>query len=157
MMKGIPPDLYWLCAGASDSESPLNAFDHALLAAGVGDTNLIRLSSILPPSCKRIDPIRLPYGGLIPVAYAEMVSSDPGTIIAAAMAVGIPEDDSLPGLMMEHHGYAPADVIETQVRQMVQTGCEHRKRALKEIVSVSVEHHVERHGAVFAGVVLWYS
>lgn len=146
---------YYLCAGRAEGFSPLNAFDQALLAAGVGDTNLVRMSSILPPSCQRVERFKLPYGALVPVAYADMISSNPGEIIASAVAIGIPEDPSLPGLIMEHHGIGTREEIEGFVRQQAEQGMQFRNREFKEILSVGVEHHVEQHGATFAGVVLW--
>lgn len=149
------PRYYYVVSGNAEGYAPLNAFDHALLAAGVGDTNLIRLSSILPPSCQRIEPIKLPYGALVPVAYADMVSSTPGEVIAAAVAIAIPRDPELPGLIMEHHGVGTLDEIHSKVREMAVQGMIHRNREIKDIVSIGAEHRVETHGAAFAGVVLW--
>ena len=62
------PSFYFISAGSAEGFSPLNAFDNALLAAGVGDTNLVRLSSILPPQVERVEPFSLPYGALVPVS-----------------------------------------------------------------------------------------
>lgn len=98
------PSHYFLCTGAADGVSELNAFDQALLDAGVGDTNLVRLSSILPPDCRRVEPFTIPAGALTPVAYAKMTSARPGETIASAVAIGIPVDSTLPGLIMEYHG-----------------------------------------------------
>ena len=36
-------------AGNAEGGTSLNAFDNALLAAGIGNINLVRISSILPP------------------------------------------------------------------------------------------------------------
>lgn len=149
------PTRYFIAAGHAEGYSPLNAFDQALLEAGVGDTNLVRMSSILPPSCQRIEPIDLPYGALVPVAYADMVSSQPGEYIAAAVAIGVPADDSLPGLIMEHHGVGRLEDIEAQVREMAVQGMAWRNREIRDVVSIGAEHRVETHGAAFAGVVLW--
>ena len=150
------PNIYWLVQGKGEGNMPLNAFDQALLDAGVGDTNLVRMSSIVPPAADEVDGLTLPKGGLIPVAYAAYDSSTPGEIISAVIAVGIPEDDSLPGVIMEHHGAEPLEVIEALVRQMVIDAFDYRNRALGEVKSIGVEHTVEKHGAVFAGAVLWY-
>ena len=151
----IRPTHYFLASGSSDAFSELNAFDQALLAAGVGDTNLVRMSSILPPSCKRIDPVALPYGALVPVAYAHMGSSTPGQWIAAAVAAAIPLDPSLPGLIMEHHGVGRLDEIGAQVREMAVRGMAFRNREIRDVVVSGAEHRVQVHGAAFAGVVLW--
>ncbi len=159
-IRGIPllfqtPSHYFLCSGLADGYSLLNAFDQALLAAGVGDTNLVRLSSILPPACQRVEPFELPGGSLVPVAYAKMTSSKPGETIAAAVAIAIPEDPSLPGLIMEHHQSAPLSEVLAEVREMALQGMSHRKRNVAEVLAIGSEHIVERHGAAFAGVVLW--
>ncbi len=154
-MNAIVHKNYFVCAGSADAKMPLNAFDHALLDAGIGDVNLVRLSSILPPSCEKVEPFQLPYGALVPVAYADMVSSNPGEWVAAAVAIAIPVDPTLPGLIMEHHGVGRLDEIEATVREMAVTGFNHRNREIREIVSIGAEHQVEQHGAAFAGVVLW--
>lgn len=150
-----PPSHYFLCAGHADGGSPLNAFDHALLDAGVGDTNLVRLSSILPPKCQRVEPFELPGGALVPVAYARAGSSKPGEVISAAVAIGVPEDPTLPGLIMEHHAVGTLDEVLAEVREMVGAGMRHRDRDVAGVISRGAEHVVERHGAAFAGVVLW--
>jgi arginine decarboxylase len=149
------PTHYFLGAGSAEGFTLLNAFDQALLEAGVGDTNLVRMSSILPPSCQRIEPIALPYGALVPVAYADMTSSNPGEYIAAAVAIGIPADPALPGLIMEHHAVGRLDEVEAQVREMAVQGMAYRNREIKDVVSLGAEHLVDKHGAAFAGVVLW--
>ena len=145
---------YFIGAGSADAPTELYAFDHSLLQAGVGDCNLVRLSSILPPACQRVDKQPLPYGGLIPVAYADMVSSNPGEWIAAAVAIAIPLDDTLPGLIMEHHGLGRLEECEAKVREMAIHGMQYRNREIKDVVSIGAEHQVIKHGAAFAGVVL---
>ena len=149
------PTHYYLVKGAAEGYMPLNAFDHALLAAGVGDTNLVKMSSILPPHCERIAPVALPYGALVPVAYADMSSSTPGEWVAAAVSIAIPMDANLPGLIMEHHMIGRAAECEAIVREMAVQGFAHRNRELKEVISISAEQLVVKHGAAFAGVVLW--
>ena len=42
-------DRYTLVSGIGTGSTVLNAFDAALLSAGVGNFNLLRVSSILPP------------------------------------------------------------------------------------------------------------
>lgn len=145
----------FLGAAGSDGFSELNAFDHALLKAGVGDTNLVRMSSILPPSCQQFDPFPLPYGALVPVAYAMMTSSEPGQWIASAVAAAVPMDPTLPGLIMEHHGVGRLDEIGAKVREMAIQGMGYRNREIKDVLLIGAEHQVVKHGAAFAGLVLW--
>jgi len=151
------PSKYFLVSGASDGYSLLNAFDGALLASGVGDTNLVRMSSILPPGCVELDPkpLPLPQGALVPVAYATISSDVPGTIISSAVAVGIPEDSALAGLIMEFSAKREKDYVEYQVKRMVTEGMKLRNRAIKEIKSISATFEVKTIGSTFAAVVLW--
>ena len=151
------PTKFFLVSGSSDGFSLLNAFDGALLASGVGDTNLVRMSSILPPGCTEIKPRpkALPQGALVPVAYASITCDVPGEIISAAVAIGIPEDASLAGLIMEYSGAADETTVCNQVIKMVEKGMEVRKRPIREIMSISSTFKVDTAGAAFAGVVLW--
>ena len=146
---------YFLVSGASDGYSELNAFDQALLAAGVGDTNLVRMSSILPPGCQQIEPVQLPYGDLVPVAYGSLSSSEAGMWLSAAVAVAIPADPQFPGLIMEEAGFARKAHSEARAREMAAHGMAHRNREIRTIIVRSVEWQVQQHGCAFAGVVLW--
>lgn len=149
------PTRFFLVSGHSDGYTPLNAFDQALLEAGVGDTNLVRMSSILPPGCQRIERVKLPYGALVPVAYADMTSSKPGEWIAAAVSVAIPVDPTLPGLIMEHHGIGRLEPIAAQVREMAVQGMLYRNREIADVLVLGAEHQVVKNGGAFAGIVLW--
>lgn len=149
------PNIYKLVKGFGEGRMPLNAFDKALLDAGVGDTNLVRMSSIVPPACKEVREIELPKGGLIPIAYANITSSTPGDIISACIAVGIPEDPTEPGVIMEHEDHLPLVEVEATVRQMCVDAFEYRNRKLKEVKSLGIEYTVIKCGSVFAAAVLW--
>ena len=146
---------YFFVSGASDGFTELNAFDQSLLEAGVGDTNLVRLSSILPPACERVEPFKLPFGDLVPVAYASETSSTPGAWISAAVAAATPMDPKLPGVIMEVSGEGRRPEMEARVREMAIQGLGYRNREIGDIVVQSVEWQVQKHGAAFAGVVLW--
>jgi arginine decarboxylase len=151
------PTRFFLASGSAEGFSLLNAFDGALLASSVGDTNLVRMSSILPPGCAEIDPppVPMPEGALVPVAYASLCSDVPGEVISAAVAIGIPKDENRAGLIMEYSARAEESVVIEQVRKMVEKGMEIRNRPIKKIMSISASHKVDSIGAVFAGVVLW--
>jgi arginine decarboxylase len=151
------PSKFYLVSGSSEGYTLLNAFDGALLASGVGDTNLVRMSSILPPGCQEMNPrpVWLPQGALVPIAYASLGSDVPGETISAAVAIGIPEDETRAGLIMEYSARAEESVVKAQVRKMVEKGMELRNRAIKDIMAVSATCRVTSIGAVFAGVVLW--
>ncbi|MGC8706555.1 MAG: pyruvoyl-dependent arginine decarboxylase, partial [Desulfurella sp.] len=99
------PNIYKLSSSNAEGLTLLNAFDVALLESGVGNTNLVKMSSILPPNCEYQEEIKLPLGALVPVAYASIVSDKKGQKIAAAVAAAIPKDKTKNGLIMEYENY----------------------------------------------------
>ena len=151
------PDAYFFAQGASEGYMPLNAFDGALLASGVGNTNLVKMSSIVPPGARLIEPATIPYGALVPVAYASITSSIKGQTISAAVAAAFPEDEAMPGLIMEYSATGPSDEIEQICCDMAVHGLGMRDLKVGTVQSVAVSHHVLNVGAAFAAVVLWTS
>ncbi|MEE9239891.1 MAG: arginine decarboxylase, pyruvoyl-dependent [bacterium] len=149
------PTKYFFAYGCSEGFTELNAFDAALLNAGVGNTNLVRMSSILPPHCEEVPPVKLPQGSLVPAAYSAISSSEPGEVITAAVAVAYPEDEDHCGLIMEHHGFGAKDAVEEKVRRMALEGMKFRGQKVKDLKSAAAEHAVVKTGAAFAAVVLW--
>ena len=148
------PAKFTLTAGASEGASSLNAFDQALLAAGAGNVNLIRVSSILPPKAEFTTQIILPPGAIVPVAYGKLTSNVPETKIAAAVAVGIPKEGF--GVIMEYSGYTSGEEAEKIIFGMVEEAFYNRKIKINQYLVKSIEHRVVKIGAVFAGVILWY-
>lgn len=155
LMFDTLPKRFFLASGSGEASTELNAFDAALLDAGIGDTNLIRVSSILPPGAQEVESFEFPKGSMVPLAYGEMSSSEPGTAISAAVAVGIPEDETKAGLIMECARVGAPGPCELAVREMVREGMETiRGVRIREIKSISASLTVRRVGAVFAAVVL---
>ena len=149
------PTQYFMVSGASDGFTPLNAFDGALLQAGIGNTNIVKMSSILPPGCRQISPIALPPEALVPAAYATLISDVPGEIISAGVAVALPEDQNQNGLIMEFSAKGERRKIEEIVRNMAVEGMKFRGWKIKDLKSIAIRYRIKRIGAVLAAVVLW--
>jgi len=149
------PTKYFFVAGASEGYSPLNAFDGALLDSGIGNLNLVKMSSIVPPRCTRISPCPIPAGSLVPVAYATRSSDMQDEFISAAVAAAFSTDPDYPGLIMEYSAQGRKRDIENIVRHMAEQGMLLRGQEIREIQSISIEYKVRKIAAAFAGVVLW--
>src|SRR5262245_63509415 len=54
-----------ITAGHAEGGTSLNAFDNALLAAGIGNINLIKVFSIIPPDVPVIDLPQIAHGELV--------------------------------------------------------------------------------------------
>lgn len=148
------PKKYFVTAASSEGKTSLTAFDGALLKARVGNTNLLKVSSILPPDCVFDPDLAIPSGSLLPIAYGYITSSEPGDIISAAVAVGIKHGSF--GVIMEFSGKCSKKEAEHQVTRMVEEAFQMRGLELQEVKVASTEHVVEHIGCAFAAVPLWY-
>lgn len=148
------PKKYFLTAASCEGETELTAFDGALLKARVGNTNLLRVSSILPPGCSFEPELIIPPGSLLPIAYGSITSTNPGERISAAVAVGIKQDSF--GVIMEYSGTCSKSEAEEQVVKMVEEAFRMRNLELDEVKTACTEHVVEKIGCAFAAVPLWY-
>ena len=141
-------------AGHAEGGTTLNAFDNALLAAGIGNINLIKVSSILPPDVPVIDLPKIKPGALVPTAYAAMTSDVPGETVAAAVGYAIPDDPARNGVIMEFHGVASRDEAERQIHAMLDEAFRVRGEIIKDRRVLAVEHTVERIGCALAAITL---
>lgn len=147
------PNMVCLASGAAEGDSELTAFDNALRKGGIGDVNLIRVSSIVPPNAKMSPLPDLPYGSLAPAAYAVQTSSIPGQRVAACIGVGWTERG---GVLMEAHGVdETGEEIEERTRLMVEEGMRQRGMEPYETHFATAEHTVEKIGSAIAAAVLW--
>lgn len=150
----ITPVTYTLAVGGAEGPTPLNAFDHALLTAGIGNLNLLKVSSILPPGAKFVQELDIPPGSLTPTAYCTTHSTTPGERITAAVGVGLSRDSF--GVIMEFADSGTKAEAERAIHRMLLEAFGRRGMELVETRVRAVEHRVEQVGAVVAAVLLWY-
>lgn len=148
------PKKFFLTAASSEGETALTAFDGALLKARVGNTNLLKVSSILPPDCQYAPDLAIPPGSLLPIAYGYITSSEHGELISAGVAVGIKHGSF--GVIMEFSGTCSKKEAEERVTKMVQEAFHIRGLELDEVKVAAAEHIVDKIGCAFAAVPLWY-
>jgi arginine decarboxylase len=147
------PKAVSLVAGAGEAATELNAFDRALMDAGIANLNFIRVSSIMPPGARIVPLPRLHPGMLTPAVYAHIVSYTPGERIAAALGVGICREAY--GVIMEYSHSGSAENAEAIVRRMVVDAFAIRDLRLDEVAVTAREHVVERIGCVVAVALMW--
>ncbi|RKZ00046.1 MAG: arginine decarboxylase, pyruvoyl-dependent [Candidatus Hydrothermota bacterium] len=146
---------YFVTAGVGHGKTLLTAFDSALRAAGVGDYNLLKVSSIIPPGARKVDFIGIPKGQLLPIAYGVITSDKDGEVISAAVAVGIPAEKDSVGVIMEFAAKLPKKEVEKVVRDMAEEALRARGAKVKSIEVRSVSVIVKGPTCAFAGVALW--
>jgi arginine decarboxylase len=148
------PKKFKIVAAAAEGSHKLTAFDNALLDAGIGNVNLVRISSILPPSAEQDQNLELPPGSLVPTAYGSIVCDQPGTVIAAAVGIGFSADTF--GVIMEFSGICGKEEAEAKIASMLHDAFENRGIPLVKTEIRAVEHTVQSTGCAFAAVALWY-
>lgn len=148
------PTTFSLVSGHGEGLTPLNAFDRALLDAGIGDLNLVKVSSIIPPGARRVPLPDIPKGALTPTVYSRAESSIPGEVVSACVGGGVSEEGL--GLLYEFSHVGTAEAAEEIVREMIADGFAMRGLTLKEVHLVSAEHKVEKVGCAVAAAVLWW-
>lgn len=153
-VKFAQPQRFMIVASAAEANHALTAFDAALLNAGLGNVNLVRLSSILPPGCREEENgIDFPPGSFVPTAYGTFSSEVKGEHIAAAVGIGFTAGSF--GVIMEHAGYCSAGAARNKVEAMIEEAFLNRGLILNGLKIRTVEHKVEKAGAVLAVVALW--
>ncbi|MBI5680147.1 MAG: arginine decarboxylase, pyruvoyl-dependent [Methanobacterium sp.] len=140
-----------ITSGKAEGPSKLNAFDNALLDAGIGDVNLIKVSSIIPKGSKFVELPKLEAGAMINCVLAHSTSDNKGDIISAAIAVATSEDF---GCVVENSALNkdPEEVKEKAVF-MVKEMMKIREMEINKIIVETQSHVVKDEGSVVAAVV----
>lgn len=151
---------YKIDSGSAYAETKLNAFDRSLLVSGCGNYNLLRVSSILPPSATESKSITLPEGSLLSVAYASLIVPPAGpqtAELSAAVSIGIPEDSTLPGVIMEYSAECSEPAAVKAVEEMVHTAMHDRGVSNYKIKSAaaSCTSSADKYTSVFAYVAIF--
>ena len=81
----IPREFFTTSGKAISPVSKLNAFDRALKNAGIAQCNLVQVSSILPPECRKAELKEMPAGSIIYTVMARMDGTE-GMAIGAGIA-----------------------------------------------------------------------
>jgi len=128
------PTKYTIVSGIGRSKYPLVAFDAALQDAGIGDYNLVKVSSIMPANCEYRDKIEIENGSIIFTAFATMTITE-GETGSTGVAVAIPINPEHSGVIFENS--AQDFSAEKNVIAMAKQAMENRNKEYAEIKSSS--------------------
>lgn len=111
-MLFVPTKMFFT-KGVGRHKEYLSSFELALRDAKIEKCNLVTVSSIYPPGCKRISvdegsKYLLP-GGVTFAVMARNATNEPNRLIAASIGVALPADDSMYGYLSEHHPYGETE------------------------------------------------
>ena len=107
------PGKIFFTKGVGRHKDYLQSFELALRDAKIEKCNLVTVSSIYPPGCKRIpteDGLKLLQPGQITFAVmARNATNEPNRLIAASIGVAMPADTTQYGYLSEHHPFGETD------------------------------------------------
>ena len=99
--------------GVGRHKEYLTSFELALRDAGIEPLNIVTISSILPPGCKRIpreEGLKLLRPGQIAfTVMARNSTNEPNRLVAASLGIASPADPSMYGYLSEHHPFGETD------------------------------------------------
>ena len=121
-----------IVSGKDEGPTKLNAFDNALSNAGIGDVNLIKVSSMLSGNTGICDLPKLKAGAMVNCVLSEITSDNPGDEITAVVAIALGEEL---GCVVETSGINknPNDLIR-EGEEMVRYMMEKRKVEIKDLI-----------------------
>jgi arginine decarboxylase len=130
----LPKKFFVTSGSATSPTSPLNAFDAALNKAGVGQCNLVGVSSILPPDAVEVHNSEITPGTVTFCVLARM-DGDPGETIGAGIgwAWGVTPDGKKYGIVTEAHGYKDREAIDKELKWKLQEMAKLRQMQLISI------------------------
>ncbi|KKR30877.1 MAG: putative pyruvoyl-dependent arginine decarboxylase [Parcubacteria group bacterium GW2011_GWC1_39_8] len=99
--------------GVGRHKDYLTSFELALRDAGIEPLNIVTISSILPPGCKKItreEGLKLLRPGQVTFCVmARQATNEPNRLIASSIGVAQPADSGMYGYLSEHHPMGETD------------------------------------------------
>lgn len=140
-----------IVSGNDEGPTKLNAFDNALSDAGIGDVNLIKVSSMLAGNAEIVELPELSPGAMINCVLAEVTSDVPGEEITATVAVAIGEKL---GCVVETTGRGKnPDEIICEAKEMVTYMMDRRGEEIKNLIVETSTATVRKTASVISSVV----
>lgn len=140
-----------IVTGKDEGPTKLNAFDNALSDAGIGDVNLIKVSSMLAGNAEICELPPLKAGSMVNCVLSSVTSDNPGDEISAVIGLAIGEEL---GCVVETTGInKKLEDLENETKYMVRYMMEKRNVEIKDLIIKTSSATVENIASVVASVV----
>lgn len=107
------PTKFFFTKGAGVAKEQLTSFELALRNAGIAQFNLVSVSSILPPTCKKIPREKgleqLKAGEIVHCVLARNTANEPNRLVAASVGCAVPAGENQYGYLSEHHSFGETE------------------------------------------------
>lgn len=112
-MNNFVPQKMFFTKGVGRHKEYLTSFEMALRDAGIAEYNLVTVSSIFPPNCKRISREEgkkyLSPGQVVFCVMARLATNEPNRLVCASIGLAQPSDTNQYGYLSEHHPYGETE------------------------------------------------
>ena len=124
------PSKIFFTKGVGKHKDYLSSFEASLRSAGIEKCNLVNVSSIYPPNCRKISKEEglkeIQAGQITFTVIARNSTNEPNRLIAASIGAAIPADKSNYGYLSEYHPFGvkeklAGDYAEDLAAQMLAT------------------------------------
>jgi len=109
----LVPKRMFFTKGLGYHKEYLQSFEMALRDAGIAEYNLVTVSSIFPPNCKRVSKEEgkklLHPGQVVFCVMARNATGEPNRLIAASIGLAQPADVNNYGYLSEHHPFGETE------------------------------------------------
>lgn len=107
------PKKMFFTKGVGRHKEYLQSFEMSLRDAGIAEYNLVYVSSIFPPNCKRISKEEgkkfLSPGQIVHCVMARNSTNEPNRLVSSSIGLAQPADASQYGYLSEHHPFGETD------------------------------------------------
>ena len=111
-MDLVPQKIFFI-KGVGYHKEQLASFEAALRSAGIAQFNLVHVSSILPPGCRKVSREAglgfLRSGEIVFCVMARNATNEPNRLLAASIGCAFPADPSQYGYLSEHHSFGETE------------------------------------------------
>lgn len=152
-MNLIPSEFFVTSGSALSDVSDLNAFDLALMEAGIEEQNLVAVSSIIPPEAVCVERKKLPMGAITHCVLAQM-RGRAGDRVSAGIAYAY-RKDGYGGYVAEGHAFGGLESMKEELYRKVKEMERTRGIELTEPIIVARELEIPegKYGCCIASLV----
>lgn len=109
----MTPAKFFFTKGVGIHKEKLSSYELALRDAGIAHFNLVTVSSILPPACKKVTKEKgvnfLSAGEVVFCVMARNETNEPNRLISASVGCAVPFGNNQYGYLSEHHSFGETE------------------------------------------------
>lgn len=135
-MELVPSKFFITHSSAVSPVSDLNAFDRALISAGIGEQNLVSVSSVIPKGARLVERCEMPMGAVTHCVLAQMRGTE-GETIAAGIAYAYRKDGK-GGYVAEGHIHGSAESLKEILKWKM-----HEMARIREVEFEEIQFEIE--------------